>query len=182
MLCAADGVKNTEGATVYFSVTATDSSDVYCAHSGGHHSKTFALEANGSVLGLFWYGAKSQLVSVSESGDLCIHEEKETGNEWQLVVKLRIGGGAVLNGPALLVAWVGQHTLASASGRDNVVRMYDLDTEDNYILRLGVPPNQNFFAVLCSGHRPLADNQMTRNLAFCCHTTSSRASTRADML
>lgn len=34
------------------------------------------------------------------------------------------------------VAWAGNHTLASASEKDNVVRMYNFDTEDNYVLNL----------------------------------------------
>ena len=50
---------------------------------------------------------------------------------------MKIGGGAAADGPALMVAWVGSHTLASATGRDGIVRMYDLDTEDNYFLRIG---------------------------------------------
>lgn len=36
----------------------------------------------------------------------------------------------------LQVAWAGNHTLASASEKDNVVRMYNFDTEDNYVLNL----------------------------------------------
>ena len=36
---------------------------------------------------------------------------------------------------ALFVAWVGGNTLASASQRDENVRMYNLDTEDNYVLQ-----------------------------------------------
>ncbi|GFH33699.1 WD_REPEATS_REGION domain-containing protein, partial [Haematococcus lacustris] len=35
---------------------------------------------------------------------------------------------------SLQVCWAGNHTLASASERDSVVRMYNFDTEDNYVL------------------------------------------------
>ncbi len=111
--------------------------DIYCADTGGHHSKLFTLDSSGPLLGLFWFGAKGQLVSVAKTGDLCIHGEEEEGKGWQRVVKMKIGGGAGPEGPAL-ITWVGSHTLASASGRDDVVRMYDLETEDNYILRLGM--------------------------------------------
>jgi intraflagellar transport protein 140 len=34
------------------------------------------------------------------------------------------------------VCWATDHTLASASERDNVVRMYNFDTEDNYVLQV----------------------------------------------
>ena len=36
---------------------------------------------------------------------------------------------------ALFVAWLGGHTLASSSEREMNVRMYNLDTEDNYVLQ-----------------------------------------------
>lgn len=129
---------DTDKATVYYSVTVGDSSHIHCADTDGHHSETFCLESQAALLGLFWHAAKSQLVSVAKTGDFYIHGEEEEGRGWQQIVKMKIGGGAGPEGPALMVAWVGDQTLASASGRDDVVRLYDLDTEDNYILRLGV--------------------------------------------
>ncbi|KAA6420943.1 MAG: intraflagellar transport protein, partial [Trebouxia sp. A1-2] len=127
---------DTDKATVYYSVTVGDSSHIHCADTDGHHSETFCLESQAALLGLFWHAAKSQLVSVAKTGDFYIHGEEEEGRGWQQIVKMKIGGGAGPEGPALMVAWVGDQTLASASGRDDVVRLYDLDTEDNYILRL----------------------------------------------
>ena len=128
---------DTDKATVYYSVAAGDSSHIYCGDTDGHHNEIFCLESQTALLGLFWLAAKSQLVSVATTGDLCIHGEEEEGGGWQQIEKMKIGGGAGPEGPALMVAWVGDQTLASASGRDDVVRLYDLDTEDNYILRLG---------------------------------------------
>jgi hypothetical protein len=32
------------------------------------------------------------------------------------------------------VAWAGRHTLASASDQERVVRMFDFDSQDNYVL------------------------------------------------
>ncbi len=129
---------DTNKATAYYSVEVGDSSHIYCGNTDGHHNETFSLESQTALLGLFWHAAKSQLVSVAKTGDLCIHGEEEEGRGWQQIVKMKIGGGAGPEGPALMVAWVGDQTLASASGRDDVVRLYDLDTEDNYILRLGM--------------------------------------------
>jgi hypothetical protein len=46
------------------------------------------------------------------------------------------------------VCWAADHTLASASERDNVVRMYNFDTEDNYVLTVsGVSSHVNSLAV-----------------------------------
>lgn len=123
--------------TVYSAVDTGSSSDIYCADTGGHHSKVFSLESSSSLLGLFWYSPKCQLVSITQTGDLYIHGQEEGQDLWQQLVRMKIGGGAAPNGPALMVAWVGGQTLASATGRDGTVRMYDLDTEDNYILRIG---------------------------------------------
>lgn len=97
----------------------------------------FSLESSGSLLGLYWYSSKRQLVSVTKASELFLHGEVEGQTGWQQLVRLKIGGGAAADGPALMVAWVGGQTLASATGKDDTVRMYDLDTEDNYILRIG---------------------------------------------
>ncbi len=129
---------DTDKATAYYSVVVGDSSHIYCGNTDGHHNEIFCLESQAALLGLFWHAAKGQLVSVATTGDLCIHGEEEEGRGWQQIVKMKIGGGAGPGGPALMLAWVGDQTLASASGRDDVVRLYDLDTEDNYILRLGM--------------------------------------------
>ena len=129
---------DTDKAPAYYSVVVGDSSHIYCGNTDGHHNEIFCLESQTALLGLFWLAAKSQLVSVATTGDLCIHGEAEEGRGWQQIEKMKIGGGAGPEGPALMVAWVGDQTLASASGRDDVVRLYDLDTEDNYILRLGM--------------------------------------------
>lgn len=112
-------------------------SDIHCADTGGQYSKLFSLESRGPLLGLFWYSSKHQLVSVARTGDLYIHGEEEGQDSWKQLVAMKIGGGATADGPALMAAWVGGQTLASATGRDGTVRMYDLDSEDNYILRVG---------------------------------------------
>ena len=128
--------RKTSPAVVYYSV-AGDSPDVYTADTAGHHNRIFTLEGNGTLLGLFWYEAKGQLISIAKTGDLCIHGEEEQEKGWQRIVKMKIGGGAAAGGPALMFTWAEGHILASANGRDDVVHMYDLNTEDNYILRLG---------------------------------------------
>lgn len=128
---------NRDQVSVYYAVDNGKGSDIHCADTSGHHSKLFSLESNSPLLGLFWYSHKRQLVSVARTGDLYIHAEEEGQDRWQQLVTMKIGGGAAADGPALMVAWVGGQTLASATGKDGTVRMYDLDTEDNYILRIG---------------------------------------------
>lgn len=34
----------------------------------------------------------------------------------------------------LQVVWAGRHTLASASDKERLVRLFDFDSEDNYVL------------------------------------------------
>ena len=138
MLLLADQVdSSSEIGTVHYAVDTGKSLDIYSADTSGHHSKLFILDLISPLLGLFWYSAKQQLVSVIKTGDLFIHGEEEAGRGWQQVVRMKIGGGTAPDGPALMVAWVDGHTLASATGRDDIVRMYNLNTEDNYILRIG---------------------------------------------
>ena len=64
----------------------------------------------------------------------------ERNQPWTSIVSMRLASATaasedVEKPAALLVAWVGGHTLASASERDENIRMYNLDTEDNYVLQ-----------------------------------------------
>lgn len=47
------------------------------------------------------------------------------------------------------VCWAADHTLASASERDGVVRMYNFDTEDNYVLQVSEGGLPNAYSFLC---------------------------------
>ena len=131
---------NREPVSVYYAVDTEKGTDFYCADTSGHHSRLWSLESSSPLLGLFWYSSKRQLVSVAQTGEMYIHGKEEGQDSWQQIVTMKVGGGAAPNGPALMVAWVGGHTLASANGRDATVRMYDLDSEDNYILHIGRTP------------------------------------------
>ncbi|KAL3159993.1 hypothetical protein ABBQ38_010381 [Trebouxia sp. C0009 RCD-2024] len=135
--------------TIFCAVHTGDSSDIYRADAGGHHKKVFTIESSSPLLGLYWYTSKRQLVSVSRTGELFLHGEDEGQDRWQQLVRLKIGGGAAPDGPALMVAWVRGQTLASATGRDDAVRMYDLDTEDNYILRIGEDVSSDIPTTIC---------------------------------
>ena len=145
-----DSSSSTDLATVYCAVHTGGSSDIYCADTGGHHKKLFSIESSSPLLGLYWYSSKRQLVSVTKTGELFLHGEEEGQEIWQQLVRLKIGGGAAPDGPALMVAWVGGQTVASATGKDDTVRMYDLDTEDNYILRIGEVQCDIMCYILCA--------------------------------
>ena len=55
------------------------------------------------------------------------------------MMKLKIGAGIRAAGEStLMVAWIVDHILASASGQDDIIHLYDLETENNYILRTGM--------------------------------------------
>ncbi len=100
-------------AATYYSVAVGDSSHIYCGNTDGHHSDIFCLKSQAALVGLFWHAAKSQLVSIATTGDLCIHGEEDEGKGWQQIFKIKIGGGAGPEGPALIIAWVGQSQTAN---------------------------------------------------------------------
>lgn len=80
---------------------------------------------------------KDHLVAVSQASTLTVHGCREGSSAWEchLTTKLATGGGA--KGGPLHVVWAGQHALALASDKDGVIRLYNLQTEENLILSLG---------------------------------------------
>ena len=75
----------------------------------------------------------------SPAGTVSIHGS-ERNQPWASIVSMRLASAMAASEDAekpaaLFMAWVGGNTLASASERDGDVRMYNLDTEDNYVLQ-----------------------------------------------
>lgn len=126
---------------LFYSVSAATSTDIYAADSRHNHSTLFSIATPTPLLGMFLYEATSQLVSVTAAGELFVHgTTPQDPKQWQLAVKLRIGTGikSAAGDSKLMVAWVAGHILASASGQDGAIHMYDLETEDNYNLQIGM--------------------------------------------
>ncbi|GAX73042.1 hypothetical protein CEUSTIGMA_g494.t1 [Chlamydomonas eustigma] len=90
---------------------------------------------------IIYYAEKDQLV-VTTSGCsmlLLAKDEAEPGT-WQTLSKMKFATGTGEAASQLQVCWACEHTLASASDKDNVVRLYNFDTEDNYVLQPELPP------------------------------------------
>ena len=125
---------------LYYSISAGTCTDIHSGNSSGEYSKLYTVPTMSPLLGLFWYDNASQLVSVAASGELFVHGSRaQETRQWELVMKLRIDAGVKSAGDKskLMVAWVADHTLASASGQDSMIHMYNMETEDNYVLQIG---------------------------------------------
>ena len=125
---------------LYYSISAGTCTDIYSGSSNGACSKLYTVPTLSPLLGLFRNDNASQLVSVAASGELFVHASRaQESSQWELVMKLRIDAGVKSAGDKskLMVAWVADHTLASASGQDSMVHMYNMETEDNYVLQIG---------------------------------------------
>lgn len=125
---------------LYYSISAGTCTDIYSGHSNAEYSKLYSVPTVSPLLGLFWYDNASQLVSVAASGEVFVHgSHAQEKGQWELVMKLRIDAGVKAAGDKSkpMVAWVADHTLASASGQDSMIHMYNMETEDNYVLQIG---------------------------------------------
>ncbi|GLC64378.1 hypothetical protein PLESTF_000154800 [Pleodorina starrii] len=96
------------------------------------------LEMGETIHSLVHYPERDQLLVIGASCTLNVLARDEQLGTWASASKMKFatGTGEAASGAGLQVAWAGNHTLASASEKDNVVRMYNFDTEDNYVLNL----------------------------------------------
>lgn len=95
---------------------------------------------------MLWYPDKEHVIAVGVSCTLHILNRDETQGTWSVLSKMKFAAAAAAgtdqssqgsSGAKMnVVCWAAPHTLATASDRDSVVRMYNLDTEDNYILQV----------------------------------------------
>lgn len=86
------------------------------------------------VHALLLYPERAQLLVVSSSCTLSVLAKDETLGTWAALSKMKFATGTGEAASGLQVCWAGNHTLASASEKDNVVRMFNFDTEDNYVI------------------------------------------------
>ncbi|KAG2490014.1 hypothetical protein HYH03_011479 [Edaphochlamys debaryana] len=93
-------------------------------------------EMGEAVHSLLHYPDRDQLLVIGASCTLYVLGRDEQLGTWVTVSKMKFATGTGEAATGLQVAWTGNHTLASASEKDNVVRMYNFDTEDNYVLNL----------------------------------------------
>ncbi|KAK3579473.1 hypothetical protein CHS0354_028282 [Potamilus streckersoni] len=118
------------------------SGGVYYVTEGGQCLQLFSVD--GPVLKLLFYEEKNILLTVTTSLHLSQHSVSQEG-ESREVLKVKLSG----RGENPVIVWAGKCVLATATG-EGVVRMLDIDNEDNYVLSLeghsGYDPNEN---ILC---------------------------------
>ena len=80
------------------------------------------------------YPEREQLLVVTNSATLAVLSRDDQLQTWDTLAKMKFATGTGEAATGLSVAWAGNCTLASASEKDNVVRMYNFETEDNYVI------------------------------------------------
>jgi len=151
VVCSSDAAK--EGAAS--SATPSAAATVKCwSNEAGAGGRSFVVQDVGEVVhSLLWYAEKGQLLVIAASGTLLLlaKPSKISSNTsasqpagsstqtWGVVLRAKCassGGTGGSGGSALFVAWAAPHVLASSSDRDESVRLFDLETEENYALAL----------------------------------------------
>ncbi|KAK9824666.1 hypothetical protein WJX72_012185 [[Myrmecia] bisecta] len=127
---------STGAVLVYFATATATGTTVFSADDQGHKVRLYTVDSQ--LAHLFMYQAKQQLVGVCTASQLYVHGCEDDG-KWEVIVKMKLAAGSGEGTASLQVAWAGKHTLASASDRDVVVRMYNLKTEDNFVLHTDAP-------------------------------------------
>lgn len=84
---------------------------------------------------LIYYKEKDQLIVTTSGCTLHVLAKDESEGTWTSLSKMKFATGTGETAVKLQVCWACDHTLASASEKDNVIRLYNFDTEDNYVLQ-----------------------------------------------
>lgn len=75
------------------------------------------------------------------------------------------------------VCWAAEHTLATASGKDSVVRMYNFETEENYLIQVRARtnfPRVRAHACMCPRPRVCMLSRAVAATACCCRAHYAR--------
>lgn len=119
---------------------------VYYVNDAGQCAQIFNVD--GPVLTLLHYDEKNILITVTESMLLTQHFITPEG-EAREVLKVKMSG----RGDSKTIVWAGLGILATSLG-EGVVRMWDLEQEDNYILSL-------------EGHNSYDHNESITCISYC---------------
>lgn len=82
------------------------------------------------------YPEKGQLLVVTCSGQINTFEQDSSSRIWKLLTQIRLPGAAADSNKGLHVAWAEGHTLAAVSEKEMLIRLFNFDTEDNYVLSI----------------------------------------------
>jgi len=134
--------------TVYYGVSVEGRTILKWANDQGYQG--LVMDMGEEVTGLIYYAEKEQLVVVGASCSLyLLGKSADEGDGWVSLSKMKFATGTGEAAGSLNVVWAGDHTLASASEKDDVVRMYNFDTEDNYVLQVEPGEGGNVTRICC---------------------------------
>ncbi|KAK3281449.1 hypothetical protein CYMTET_10767 [Cymbomonas tetramitiformis] len=148
-----DGAAAELPAVIFYYGILTQEKGVVCQGDDKGH-KGHLYEVDTDLVALLYYKEKGALVALSRSSTLTVHAPKDSS--WVSLVKAKL---PTMEGvSSLQVTWAGKHVLASASDKDSMVRMFNLNTEENFVLMMG---EENAMKKVSS----LAFNTATNSLA-----------------
>ncbi|XP_053388212.1 LOW QUALITY PROTEIN: intraflagellar transport protein 140 homolog, partial [Mercenaria mercenaria] len=136
---------------------------VYFVSEGGQCSQAF--KADGPILKLLYYEEKNILITVTEGLSLFQHAVMPEGDTKEMM-KVKLSG----RGDKPVIDWAGKGILATSTG-EGVIRMWELENEENYILHLdghsGYDPNENITCLaFCERKGTLAGGTNMGNVAL----------------
>eukprot|EP00873_Tetraselmis_striata_P011387 jgi/Tetstr1/431651/TSEL_021180.t1 len=118
----------------YFATTENDRSSIWTIDDRGRKNMLYVVE--GALRALYYYAKREELVAVTMAANLVIHVKDDEG-KWGLHMKSKLASGAGEGAASLQVCLAAGHYLVTASEKDSIVRIFDLDSEDNYIIAAG---------------------------------------------
>jgi len=136
----------------YFSLAAPDKGWVVEGDDRGN--KAGVVELDGAAAALLYYEHKQAVVALTDACTLVVHGKRD--GAWRSIVKVKL---PTMEGTSSMrMVWATEHVLASASDKDSMVRLFNLATEENFVLSMG---DQNATKKISS----LAFNVATNTLA-----------------
>ncbi|OWF41021.1 intraflagellar transport protein 140 homolog [Mizuhopecten yessoensis] len=105
-----------------------ESGGVYYVNENGQCTQIFSVDT--AILRFLYYEEKNVLITVTENMMLTQHAIMPEGDAKELM-RVKMSG----RGENPVICWAGKSIVATATG-EGVVRMWDLDHEENYILSL----------------------------------------------
>ncbi|KAF5834048.1 WD40-repeat-containing domain protein [Dunaliella salina] len=124
----------TTSCVVFYGVNVQDTTVLKWANDQGQQG--VMEEMPECATDLIYYAARDQLLVVGVSCTLYLLGRVDQDSPWYPVTEMRFSSGTGEAALKLQVCWAAEHTLATASGKDGVVRMYNFETEDNYVIQV----------------------------------------------
>jgi len=125
--------------TFYYALVHTSGKGaVFFGDDKGHKGHLFDVDSE--LMALLFSASKGSLVGISRQSIMTVHERVD--EEWSNVIKMKLPLSAGDGPSGMHVSWAGEHVLAMASEKDFLVRMFDLETEENFVLSMGESAGQ----------------------------------------